>query len=142
MSEEEICEGKHSKTRRSGDVKKGFKPDAFEMRPDGLNRGALFRLCGSILVNLVSTTGNKCRIAHCREELFLRLVNHPKYRKNDYLTYNTNELCKYGARCHLRHNESLLLESLPRFFFELPRGHGEEALSHRNGSIKSRRRLL
>jgi len=62
--------------------------------------------------------GNKCRFAHGKEELFLRLVNHPKYRKSDCLTFHTNGFCNYGARCHFRHNETLLLESIPRSYFE------------------------
>lgn len=60
--------------------------------------------------------GKKCRFAHGKAELFVKIVTHPKYKRSDCLSFHQNFYCNYGTRCHFRHDERKL-ENIERSYY-------------------------
>ena len=63
--------------------------------------------------------GNKCRFAHGRRELVVKMKN-SNYKKKDCKTFSESGFCPYGERCSFKHDERGLNEiRLPFYFVNL-----------------------
>lgn len=63
--------------------------------------------------------GSKCRFAHGKEDLYLKVITSKMYKQKQCNSFFHKFYCNYGSRCHFKHDERKVCEINKSFFTHL-----------------------
>jgi hypothetical protein len=65
-------------------------------------------LCKGFLNNGFCPYGHKCRFAHGKQELSVKMIDESRYKQKECKSFREQGFCMYGPRCNFKHDERKL----------------------------------